>query len=198
MNPLNKLLSYLFPQKPKKEPIPVSSPQKALKTPSTAISVQKKQGYSETFKPTPNVSPKPIKPRFVILHHTGGNYEGSVSWCLNPASRVSYHCIIAEDGRRTVLAPPDKRTWHAGVANWNGTKDINSVSVGVAFEKDTYLKPLTFNQLFSLLEYLKPILTKYQIKLENVLDHRMIAPNRKNDLKLSEYDKVKKFLKLHL
>jgi N-acetyl-anhydromuramyl-L-alanine amidase AmpD len=110
---------------------------------------------------------------------------------------VSYHCIIAENGKRTVLATANKRTWHAGLANWKGKKDLNSISVGLAFEKDTYSKPLTDDQMYSALEYLKPILKKYSIPFDNILDHRMIASNRKNDLNPVEYHRFKKFLLLH-
>lgn len=191
MNTLTKLLSYLFPRK---EPIPLSPPSPAVKTSPRPPVAQKRTGFSESYRPTPNVSPKPIRPRYIVLHHTSGAYAGSVAWCLNPASKVSYHCIIAEDGRRTVLATPDKRTWHAGLANWKGKKDLNSISVGLAFEKDTYSKPLTQEQMWSALEYVKPILKKYEIALEDVIDHRMIASNRKNDLNPVEYHKFKKFL----
>lgn len=195
MNILTKILTSLFNRK---KPVPLSPPYPANKTVSGAIEEQKKSNFSEAYRPTPNVSPKPIKPRLVILHHTCGNYAGSVSWCLNPASRVSYHCIIAEDGRRTVLATPDKRTWHAGLANWKGKKDINSISVGLAFEKDTYSKPLTEEQMYSALEYLKPILKKDNIAFDNILDHRMISPRRKDDLNPIEYHRLKKFLLLHI
>lgn len=195
MNILTKLLNLL---KPQKEPIPLSPPPKPVKMAPRPSVDQKRMGFSESYRPTPNVSPKPIKPRLVILHHTCGSYQGSVAWCLNRASRVSYHCIIAEDGRRTVLATPDKRTWHAGLANWKGKKDLNSISVGLAFEKDTYSKPLTEAQKYSCLEYLRPILKKYSITFDDILDHRMIAPNRKDDLNPTEYHKLKKFLLLHL
>jgi len=191
MNILTKILTSLFPRK---DTVPLSPPSQAVKTPPRPPVTQKRMAFSESYRPSPNVSPKPIRPRYIVLHHTCGSYAGSVAWCLNPASRVSYHCIIAEDGRRTVLATPDKRTWHAGLANWKGKKDLNSVSVGLAFEKDTYDKPLTLEQMYSALEYLKPILKKYEIPLSDVIDHRMIAPNRKNDLNPVEYNKLKKFL----
>jgi len=195
MNILTTLLNLL---KTKKEPIPVSSPPKPIKEAPRPPVAQKKVGFSESFKPSPNVSPKPIKPQYVVLHHTAGSYAGSVAWCLNPASRVSYHCIIAEDGKRTVLARPNQRTWHAGIASWKGKKDLNSISVGVAFEKDTYSQPLTVAQMYSCLEYLRPIIKQYQIPFDSIIDHRMIAPNRKDDLNPTEYHKLKKFLLLHL
>jgi len=194
MNILTKILNSLFP---KKVAVPLSPPSLEVKTPPRPPVAQKKSGFSESYLPTPNVSRKPIRPSYVILHHTSGSYAGSVSWCLNPASKVSYHCIIAENGKRTVLATANKRTWHAGLANWKGKKDLNSISVGLAFEKDTYSKPLTDDQMYSALEYLKPILKKYSIPFDNILDHRMIASNRKNDLNPVEYHRFKKFLLLH-
>ena len=51
----------------------------------------------ETIRQTPNWKGN-IKPQGIILHHTAGSYVGSVSWCLDPESKVSYHCIVDLNG----------------------------------------------------------------------------------------------------
>jgi N-acetyl-anhydromuramyl-L-alanine amidase AmpD len=138
--------------------------------------------YQQTTRRTPNISPgRTIHPTHVILHHTGGAYTGSVAWCLNPASKVSYHCIIARNGKRTILAPPTARTWHAGVSSWQGRRDCNSYCLGLAWEGDTYQTPLSEDAILSAIEYLLPLLDKFDIPLSHILRHADIAPARKND-----------------
>jgi len=129
-----------------------------------------------------------------VLHHSGGSYAGGVSWIKNPASRVSYHCLIAKDGRRTVFAEPTQRTWHAGKSEWRGRKDLNSWSVGVAFEGDTNKRELGEAEMASLAEYLAPIMRDYRLTLDDITDHRTVSPGRKDDLSPKAFSVVKKFL----
>jgi N-acetyl-anhydromuramyl-L-alanine amidase AmpD len=117
---------------------------------------------------------------------------------MNPASNVSYHCIIKRDGERTILASDNQRTWHAGVSNWKGRKDLNSWSLGVAFEGDTNKEPLSKEMIESAIEYLVPRMNRLSLTIKDVTDHRTVSPGRKNDLKLSEYDRFMQELKLHL
>jgi len=147
--------------------------------------------YSETKTSTPNKSSKAIKPEAILLHHSGGSYNGGVGWIKNPKSKVSYHCLIAKDGRRTVFGPDTSRMWHAGVSSWNGRKDLNSWSIGVSFEGDTYVTPLTDDMIASAIEYIVPRMEKWGIKKDLVIDHRMVSGPRKNDLNPREY---KRFL----
>ena len=138
--------------------------------------------YPQTHRRTPNISPgRNITPTHIILHHTSGAYAGSVSWCLDPISKVSYHCIVARNGKRTVLAPPTARTWHAGVSSWQGRPNCNNYALGLAWEGDTYATPLSEDALLSAGEYLLPILEDYDIPLKNILRHEDIAPGRKDD-----------------
>jgi N-acetyl-anhydromuramyl-L-alanine amidase AmpD len=158
-----------------------------------------KPKYKEVSRQTPNFSRgKVIIPKAVVLHHTSGGYAGSVAWCLNPESKVSYHCIIKRDGERTILASDNQRTWHAGKSYWRNRGDLNSWSLGVAFEGDTYKEPLSKEMIESAIEYLVPRMNRLSLTIKDVTDHRTVSPNRKNDLKPSEYDRFMQELKKHL
>ena len=133
-----------------------------------------------------------------MLHHTCGGYAGSVAWCADPASRVSYHCIVAKDGRRTVLADPDERAWHAGVSTWRGRRDLNSWSVGAAFEGDTNERTLGEDEMASMADYLAQIMARYGLKLADVTDHRTVSPGRKDDLAPKELARFKAYLAARL
>jgi len=152
------------------------------------------KSYPETRSKTPNVSAKPITPRAIVLHHSGGSYAGGVSWIKSPQSRVSYHCLVAEDGRRTVFAIPTQRTWHAGKSTWRGKGDLNSWSVGASFAGNTNTTPLTQDAMESMAQYLEPIMRQYNLSLHDITDHRTVSPGRKDDLKASELLRFKSYL----
>ena len=173
-----------------------SSPSKASSTPAPSTP-PKPSGprFREKQLNTPNVSAgRRIKPQAIVLHHTAGSYAGSVAWCLDPISKVSYHAIVAKDGRRTVLADPDERTWHAGVSSWRGKRDLNSWSVGAAFEGDTNQRQLEEAEMASMAEYLVPLMKRYGLTLDDVTDHRTVSPGRKDDLAASELARFKDYL----
>ncbi len=174
-----------------------AAPTKPPRLPKSAPSTKAKspKSYPEKLLNTPNVSKgKRIKPKAIVLHHTSGTYGGSVAWCMNPASRVSYHCIVARDGRRSTLADPDERAWHAGRSEWRGRRDLNSWSIGAAFEGDTNQRALEAAEMASMAEYLVPLMRKYGLTLADVTDHRTVSPGRKDDLKASELTRFRTYL----
>jgi len=113
---------------------------------------------------------------------------------MDPASKVSYHCIVAKDGRRTVLADPDERTWHAGVSSWRGKRDLNSWGIGAAFEGDTNKRELGEAEMASMAEYLVPLMKRYGLTLADVTDHRTVSPGRKDDLAAGELARFKAYV----
>jgi len=179
------LLRRLFPggtTSVSSAPQPLGAPSSSTAPQPSAPLAPATKFYQQTNRRTPNISPgRNITPTHIILHHTSGAYAGSVSWCLDPVSKVSYHCIISRSGKRTVLAPPSARTWHAGVSSWQGRPNCNNYALGLAWEGDTYTTPLSEDALLSAVEYLLPILEDYDIPLKNILRHEDIAPGRKND-----------------
>jgi N-acetylmuramoyl-L-alanine amidase len=113
---------------------------------------------------------------------------------MDPSSRVSYHAIVAKDGKRTVLADPDERCWHAGVSSWRGKRDLNSWAIGAAFEGDTNKRELGEAEMASMAQYLVPIMKRYGLTLADVTDHRTVSPGRKDDLAAAELARFKKYL----
>ena len=188
---------------------PSSSPlstEKSTTAPNTTAKAAVSKQKSPSAKPfpekqlnSPNVTRgSRIKPQAIVVHHTAGSYAGSVAWCADPASRVSYHCIVAKDGKRTVLADPDERCWHAGVSSWRGRRDLNSWSVGAAFEGNTYDRELGDAEMASMADYLLPIMQRYGLTLADVTDHRTVSPGRKDDLNPTEFARFKAYLAARL
>jgi N-acetyl-anhydromuramyl-L-alanine amidase AmpD len=157
-----------------------------------------KTNYDERRVNTPNKQANRIKPEAIVLHHSDGSYRGGVAWISNPASKVSYHVLIARDGRRTVFANDTDRCWHAGVSSWQGRRDLNSWSLGVAWEGNTYELPLGEDAMASAIEYLAPRMKKWGIPMNMVVTHQQVAPTRKTDISAADAARFKSRLKAAL
>lgn len=168
------------------ESITYSTPAKPTKT------------YDERRLNTPNKGRHSIKPEAIVLHHSDGSYRGGVAWIADPKSKVSYHVLISRDGRRTVFANDTDRCWHAGVSSWQGRRDLNSWSLGVAWEGNTYEMPLGEDAMASAIEYLAPRMKKWGIPMNMVVTHQQVAPTRKTDISPGDAARFKTRLKAAL
>lgn len=152
---------------------------------------------------TPNITPGRNKVQGVILHHTAGLWRTSVGRLISPKSGVSCHVVIAMDGTRYILAPPTAITKHAGRSWMNGKSNCNRFTIGIEFEGNTCILPLTDAQINSAIEYLLPIIRKYHIPLRNIKTHQQVReawnkrfPKRKTWTKVDITDKeYKRFMK---
>ena len=140
---------------------------------------------------SPNKGSQAIKPEAVVLHHSDGSYRGGVEWLASPVSKVSYHVLIARDGRRTVFCADTERAWHAGRSNWMGRPDLNSWSLGLAWDGNTYDYPLGDDAMASAIEYLVPRMKKWGIPLNMVVTHQQVSPNRKTDISPGDADRFR-------
>ena len=72
------------------------------------------------------------RPDCLILHYTGmPTGDAALKLLLDPASEVSAHYLVWEDGAIDQLVAESARAWHAGRAYWKGVSDLNSASIGV-------------------------------------------------------------------
>ena len=170
--------------------VSASSPSFIVEPPPTS--------YDERRVNTPNKGRTSIKPEAVVLHHSDGSYRGGVAWIADPKSKVSYHVLISRDGRRTVFCNDTDRAWHAGVSSWQGRRDLNSWSLGVAWEGNTYELPLGEDAMASAIEYLAPRMKKWGIPLNMVVTHQQVAPTRKTDISPGDAARFKTRLKASL
>jgi AmpD protein len=174
-------IKRLFGSKSAATPAPASPNSVSVSSPSFTVEPPKTT-YDERRVHTPNKGSNVIIPEAVVLHHSDGSYRGGCEWIANPASKVSYHVLIARDGRRTVFANDTERAWHAGRSNWMGRPDLNSWSLGVAWEGNTYEYPLGDDAMASAIEWLVPRMRKWGIDLNMVVTHQQVSPTRKTDI----------------
>jgi N-acetyl-anhydromuramyl-L-alanine amidase AmpD len=141
--------------------------------------------FVERFVQTPNISAnREITPIGIVLHHTDGSFNGSVQWCLNPESQVSYHCIVNTNGDRTILAGDNQRAFHAGRSNFKGRVDCNSFMLGIAVSGNTYNRELTQDEIASISEWCVNKIKKFNMPLDlsTITTHGFVSPGRKNDV----------------
>jgi N-acetylmuramoyl-L-alanine amidase len=108
----------------------------------------------------------------------------ALAWLRSPASDVSAHYFVWEDGRIVQLVGEDRRAWHAGVGVWKGERDINSASIGVEIVNpghDGGSPPFPDAQIAAVIGLLRDIGERHAIRPERVLAHSDIAPARKID-----------------
>jgi len=189
-----KWIKRLFGRKSDAIQAPASPSSVSVSIPSFTAELPLKK-YSEVRGFTPNKQVNRIKPEAVVLHHSDGSYLGGIDWIMRPESKVSYHVLIARDGRRTVFANDTDRCWHAGVSSWHGRKDLNSWSLGVSWEGNTYDRPLEDSAMDSAVEYLAPRMKKWGIPIHMVLTHQQVSPTRKTDITAGDAARFKTRLK---
>ncbi|WP_298726947.1 N-acetylmuramoyl-L-alanine amidase [uncultured Ferrovibrio sp.] len=121
----------------------------------------------------------------VVLHYTGmPTAEAALKRLTDPASKVSAHYCIDEDGSIHRLVPEDKRAWHAGVSFWRGVREVNARSIGIELVNPGHefgYREFPKVQIDALLTLLEDIASRYDIMPGNYVGHSDIAPQRKED-----------------
>lgn len=124
-------------------------------------------------------------PSIIVLHYTGMETgEGAEAWLADPASEVSAHYVVHEDGQIVQMVREADRAWHAGKSFWAGETDINSISVGIEIVNPGHTLGYTDfpdPQISAVIALCSGIATRHRIRPECVLAHSDVAPGRKVD-----------------
>jgi N-acetylmuramoyl-L-alanine amidase len=121
----------------------------------------------------------------LILHYTGmTSAKAALDRMCDPASEVSAHYMVEEDGTTWQLVDEERRAWHAGRSYWEGERDLNSRSVGIELVNPGHefgYRPFPEAQIAALEDLAQSILARRPIPPARVLGHSDIAPQRKED-----------------
>lgn len=136
--------------------------------------------------PSPNWNERDGEPiSMVVLHYTDMlSAEESIERMCDPATEVSAHYLITEEGEVVRLVPEDKRAWHAGVSYWREHANVNGRSIGIELQNPGHTngyRPFPDAQIDALIPLLGRIVKDYDIPRANVVGHSDIAPARKVD-----------------
>ncbi len=137
--------------------------------------------------PSPNHGPRPpgARIRLVVLHYTGmASGAAALARLRDPASGVSAHYLLDEDGGVLRLVPEARRAWHAGRGAWRDCLDVNAHSIGIELVHpghDFGYRPFAAAQIDALCRLLETLLARYRLGPEAVIAHADLAPHRKRD-----------------
>lgn len=135
--------------------------------------------------PSPNFDDRSLPITMIVLHYTGmPDAASAIQWLANPASKVSAHYVVTEDGNIVRMVDEASRAWHAGRSHWRGIDDINSASIGIEIVNPGHewgYRPFPDAQIEALIPLLSEIMQRHRITRGNVVGHSDIAPTRKLD-----------------
>lgn len=135
--------------------------------------------------PSPNFGERRAAVDMLVLHYTGmASGAAAVALLADPASEVSAHYVVNEDGTVVQMVPEAARAWHAGVSSWEGLTDINSRSIGIEIVNgghDFGLPAFPEAQVAAVIALGCDIVARHAIRADRVVAHSDIAPARKRD-----------------
>jgi AmpD protein len=147
--------------------------------------------FPEIIRLSPNFEAVPAHERLgVCFHHSVLEFEATIARLLQLESQVSYHALTGPDGTRATLVEDGHIAWHAGASTFLGRPRCNDFLLGLAFAGDTYATPLTAAQIDSALDWLAPRWACHEWSPVRMIDHRQIAPGRKDDLNPAEWNRL--------
>ena len=137
-------------------------------------------------RPSPNFGDRLLPVSMAVIHYTGmRTADAALDTLTSPASGVSSHYMIAEDGTVFTLVPEDKRAWHAGKGEWRGVSDVNSASIGYELVNpgsEFGYTPFPEPQIAALIGLLRGAFARWPlIRPPLVIGHSDMAPTRKDD-----------------
>jgi N-acetylmuramoyl-L-alanine amidase len=137
------------------------------------------------FAPSPNFDARPAEIAFLVLHYTGmKSAAAAVERLTDPASKVSSHYVVDEDGAVYQLVEEANRAWHAGVSFWRGVSGLNDGSVGIEIVNPGHewgYRAFPDAQMDAVALLCRSIMERHGIPARNVVGHSDIAPDRKQD-----------------
>ena len=137
--------------------------------------------------PSPNFGERRgvTAPDLLVLHYTGmRTAEEALARLGDPASEVSSHYLVFEDGRVVQLVPEARRAWHAGVSSWEGSSDTNSRSIGIEIANPGHefgYPDFPPKQIKAVIALCQDVVARRRIRADHVLAHSDVAPDRKRD-----------------
>jgi N-acetylmuramoyl-L-alanine amidase len=136
-------------------------------------------------EPSPNWDERAEPISMVVLHYTDmPSVDAALTRLCDPASKVSAHYVISEEGEVTRLVDESKRAWHAGRSFWRGKSNVNGASIGIELHNPGHTcgyRPFPDAQIEALVPLLHRIVQAYDIPRANVVGHSDVAPQRKLD-----------------
>lgn len=137
------------------------------------------------WNPSPNFGERSLPISMIVLHYTGmQSGAAAIDWLANPASKVSAHYVVDEDGQLVHMVREEQRAQHAGLSYWRGVTDCNSASIGIEIVNPGHefgYRPFPEAQMDTVTRLVAELVRTYGVEPRNVVGHSDVAPARKED-----------------
>jgi N-acetylmuramoyl-L-alanine amidase len=137
------------------------------------------------WMPSPNFTERSLPISILVMHYTGmQSGSAAIDWLADPASGVSSHYVVDEDGQVVCMVREESRAHHAGRSYWRGITDVNSASIGIEIVNPGHewgYVPFPQAQMAAVARLSMELVKMYNIEPRNVVGHSDIAPARKSD-----------------
>ena len=130
--------------------------------------------------------------QYLIIHFTTVDFPRSLQ--VLTQGPVSSHYLVSEREGGTPakvyqLVDENRRAFHAGVSSWKGATALNASSIGIEIvnlggrrgPNGLVFADFEPEQIDRVVELVRDIVARHQIKPDRILGHSDIAPTRKND-----------------
>lgn len=114
----------------------------------------------------------------LVLHHTWGwNFKGNIEYLANNKAQASAHYVVWPAGEVGKIWEDTDILWHAWSSAWNWKTDLNKYSIWIEIVWPWF----SDIQRDKVDELVMELISKHNIKKENIVRHKDIAPGRKID-----------------
>lgn len=127
--------------------------------------------------------------QFIIIHFTSTGFDSSLK--ILTQGPVSSHYLVSDDPKPVVyqLVDETRRAYHAGQSYWKGHTHINASSIGIEIVNRGYRNTPEGRvwegyppaQVDAVIDLVKTIAAKHDVRPDRILGHSDIAPQRKED-----------------
>jgi N-acetylmuramoyl-L-alanine amidase len=131
---------------------------------------------SDLYSPLNDRRPFRPETRYIILHTTEGNLQGSLRKIRQYGEA---HYVVTPSGEVYRIIHHAKIATHSGRSMWEGRSTIDNYSIGIEVV-GFHDRDITEAQYAALRELLRQLKGIYRITDENVLTHSMVAYGRPN------------------
>lgn len=119
-------------------------------------------------------------PTLIVLHSTGGAFQGAWSWMMKKDDTyASAHFLVSRTGEIQQLVSLHHIAYHAGVSSYNGKANCNTFSIGIEMEHLDGKQDWPDMQLLAVAALCKEL--QRQFGISHIVGHRDVAPGRKVD-----------------
>lgn len=126
--------------------------------------------------------------QYVILHYTVVDFPTSLK-ILTEQQASSHYLVDADTANIYRLVDENRRADHAGESYWKGSKGLNATSIGIEIVNEGYRDTpegrvwfdFPETQMSAVIELVKQIVNRHEIRPDRILAHGDVAPQRKVD-----------------